>query len=61
MQFHKHSIIWVTLWLREFLTGFHKRKLAKKEESKRKAQAREKEEHLEARREVHTPCYRLCC
>ncbi|KAH9952968.1 nucleolar protein 12-domain-containing protein [Russula dissimulans] len=36
---------------REFLTGFHKRKLAKKEESKKKAQAREKEERLEARRE----------
>jgi len=31
--------------------------LAKKEESKKKAQAREKEEHLEARREVHTSCY----
>lgn len=39
---------------REFLTGFHKRKLAKKEESKKRAQAREKEERLEARREVHT-------
>ncbi|KAI0283578.1 nucleolar protein 12-domain-containing protein [Russula aff. rugulosa BPL654] len=36
---------------REFLTGFHKRKLAKKEESKKRAQAREKEERLEARRE----------
>ncbi|KAI0256162.1 nucleolar protein 12-domain-containing protein [Lactifluus subvellereus] len=36
---------------REFLTGFHKRKLAKKEESKKKAQAREKQERLEARRE----------
>ncbi|KAH9054196.1 nucleolar protein 12-domain-containing protein [Lactarius vividus] len=36
---------------REFLTGFHKRKLAKKEESKRRALAREKQEHLEARRE----------
>jgi hypothetical protein len=39
---------------REFLTGFHKRKLAKKEESKKRAQAREKEERLEARREVGT-------
>jgi hypothetical protein len=38
---------------REFLTGFHKRKLAKKEEGKKRAQAREKEERLEARREVH--------
>ncbi|KAH9162991.1 nucleolar protein 12-domain-containing protein [Lactarius sanguifluus] len=36
---------------REFLTGFHKRKLAKKEESKKRALAREKQEHLEARRE----------
>ncbi|KAH9994952.1 nucleolar protein 12-domain-containing protein [Russula compacta] len=36
---------------REFLTGFHKRKLAKKEEGKKKAQAREKEERLETRRE----------
>ncbi|KAH9022244.1 hypothetical protein EDB84DRAFT_513661 [Lactarius hengduanensis] len=31
--------------------GFHKRKLAKKEESKKRALAREKQEHLEARRE----------
>ncbi|KAI9059111.1 hypothetical protein FKP32DRAFT_1580175 [Trametes sanguinea] len=36
---------------REFLTGFHKRKLAKKEEAKRKAKEREKQERLEARRE----------
>ncbi|KAF8265807.1 nucleolar protein 12-domain-containing protein [Lactarius quietus] len=36
---------------REFLTGFHKRKLAKKEESKKRALAREKQQHLEARRE----------
>jgi ribosomal RNA-processing protein 17 len=43
----------MTLLSREFLTGFHKRKLAKKEEGKKRAQAREKEERLEARREVH--------
>ena len=43
----------MTLQSREFLTGFHKRKLAKKEEGKKRAQAREKEERLEARREVH--------
>lgn len=36
---------------REFLTGFHKRNLAKKEVRKEKALAREKQEHLEARRE----------
>ncbi|KAI0063607.1 hypothetical protein BV25DRAFT_1899214 [Artomyces pyxidatus] len=36
---------------REFLTGFHKRKLAKKEEGRKKAQEREKQERLEARRE----------
>jgi ribosomal RNA-processing protein 17 len=36
---------------REFLTGFHKRKLAKKEDSKKRAQTREREERLEARRE----------
>lgn len=38
--------------LRDFLTGFHKRKVAKKEEAKKKAQDREKQERLEARREV---------
>lgn len=37
---------------REFLTGFHKRKLAKKEAAKTKALEREKQERLEARREV---------
>jgi ribosomal RNA-processing protein 17 len=41
---------------REFLTGFHKRKLAKKEEGKKKAQAREKQQRLEARREVRMFC-----
>ncbi|KAI9461248.1 nucleolar protein 12-domain-containing protein [Lactarius psammicola] len=42
---------------REFLTGFHKRKLAKKEESKKKALAREKQERLEARRECRANVY----
>jgi hypothetical protein len=42
----------ILVFSREFLTGFHKRKLAKKEEGKKKAQAREKQERLEARREV---------
>jgi ribosomal RNA-processing protein 17 len=37
---------------REFLTGFHKRKVAKKEEAKKKAKLREKQERLETRREV---------
>jgi ribosomal RNA-processing protein 17 len=50
----RYSVRRMTLQSREFLTGFHKRKLAKKEESKKRAQAREKEERLEARREVHT-------
>jgi len=36
---------------REFLTGFHKRKLQKKEAAKQKAMEREKQERLEARRE----------
>ncbi|KAL4250007.1 RRP17 family protein [Abortiporus biennis] len=36
---------------KDFLTGFHKRKLAKKEEAKKKVQEREKQERLEARRE----------
>ncbi|TFY63711.1 hypothetical protein EVJ58_g3089 [Rhodofomes roseus] len=36
---------------REFLTGFHKRKLEKKEAAKKKALEREKQERLEARRE----------
>jgi ribosomal RNA-processing protein 17 len=44
------------MYCREFLTGFHKRKLAKKEESKKKAQAREKEERLETRQEVCASC-----
>ena len=39
---------------REFLTGFHKRKLQKKEQAKKKAQDREKQERLEARREVRS-------
>ena len=53
LPFH-YSVGCMTLQYREFLTGFHKRKLAKKEESKKRAQAREKEERLEARREVNT-------
>lgn len=36
---------------REFLTGFHKRKLAKKEEAKKRAILREKQQRLEWRRE----------
>ncbi|KIK40448.1 hypothetical protein CY34DRAFT_807186, partial [Suillus luteus UH-Slu-Lm8-n1] len=36
---------------REFLTGFHKRKVAKKEEAIRKAKLREKQERLDTRRE----------
>ena len=42
----------LTLLFREFLTGFHKRKVQKKEEAKKKAKEREKQERLEARREV---------
>lgn len=34
------------------MTGFHKRKLQKKEAAKKKAQEREKQERLETRREV---------
>ena len=37
---------------RDFLTGFHKRKLQKKEDAKKKAVEREKQERLDARREV---------
>ncbi|KIY66892.1 hypothetical protein CYLTODRAFT_377085 [Cylindrobasidium torrendii FP15055 ss-10] len=37
---------------REFLTGFHKRKLAKAEAARKKAQERDKAEHLETRREA---------
>ncbi|KAJ3477667.1 hypothetical protein NLI96_g10301 [Meripilus lineatus] len=36
---------------KDFLTGFHKRKVQQKEEAKRKAREREKNERLEARRE----------
>ena len=43
--------------LREFLTGFHKRKLAKKEAARSRAKEREKQERLEARREVHLHPY----
>ncbi|KAI1791294.1 nucleolar protein 12-domain-containing protein [Ganoderma leucocontextum] len=35
----------------EFLTGFHKRKVQKKEAAKKKAQERDKQERLETRRE----------
>lgn len=37
---------------REFLTGFHKRKLAKAEAARAKAKQREKDERQESRREV---------
>lgn len=36
---------------REFLTGFHKRKLQRTEEKRKKAQERDKQQRLEARRE----------
>ena len=42
-------------FLRDFLSGFHKRKVQQKEESRRKARERERQERLEARREV---CHR---
>lgn len=38
--------------IRDFLTGFHKRKVAKAEAARKKAQEREKQSRLEARREV---------
>jgi len=37
---------------REFLTGFHKRKVAKAEAGKKKALERQKQDRLEVRREV---------
>ncbi|KAF5317218.1 hypothetical protein D9611_003988 [Ephemerocybe angulata] len=37
---------------REFLTGFHKRKKAKADAARKKAQDRAKEEHMEGRREA---------
>ena len=37
---------------RDFLTGFHKRKLQKKEAAKKKAQERERQERSDARRQV---------
>jgi hypothetical protein len=40
------------LRIREFLTGFHKRNLAKAGEKKKKAMERARLEHLERRREV---------
>lgn len=39
---------------RSFLTGFHKRKVARREHAKKKAQLREKQERLETRREVRS-------
>jgi hypothetical protein len=44
--------VFKTSRFREFLTGFHKRKLAKAEAARKKATEREKQERLEARREV---------
>ena len=38
--------------LRDFLTGFHKRKLEKKDAARKKAIEREKKERLDARRKV---------
>ncbi|KIY53972.1 hypothetical protein FISHEDRAFT_54773 [Fistulina hepatica ATCC 64428] len=52
---------------REFLTGFHKRKLARAEAARKKATEREKQERLEARREAsrsyfsHYPYWNLTC
>lgn len=43
---------YATWRLREFLTGFHKRKVQKKEDSKKKREERERQERLEMRREV---------
>lgn len=39
---------------REFLTGFHKRKLEKQEAAKKRAMEKEKIERLETRREVRS-------
>ena len=50
---HRHrALLPLTLLSREFLTGFHKRKLAKAEAARAKAKEREKQERLETRREV---------
>lgn len=38
---------------REYLTGFHKRNVEKREAKKQKAIERDKQERLESRREVH--------
>ena len=42
------------IWRREFLTGFHKRKKAKADAARKKAIERERQERLEARREVRS-------
>ena len=44
---------------REFLTGFHKRKVAKAEAGKKKALERQKQDRLEVRREVGIPMYSI--
>lgn len=40
-------------WCREFLTGFHKRKVVRTEAARAKAKQKEKADRLEARREVN--------
>lgn len=51
----KHPTFFLT-HSRDFLTGFHKRKLAKADAARKKAQERQKQIRLEARREVdHSP------
>lgn len=44
-------------WTRDFLTGFHKRKVARTEAARAKAKEKEKAERLESRRQVR--CHRI--
>jgi hypothetical protein len=52
------SDIFVCIY-REFLTGFHKRKLEKKDAAKKRAMEKEKQERLDTRREVRSCLIRL--
>lgn len=52
MLFPDYTVLLILSRHREFLTGFHKRKLAKADAARKKAIEREKQERLESRREV---------
>lgn len=52
LDFFHPSLSHLIILYRDFLTGFHKRKLAKTQAARQKAIDREKQERLELRRQV---------